>query len=69
MMKATTTKKNKTLEAVTAANPILNPAFIAYWMKRQGKFSLIPRPSAPRPIRKFFDGAWCGGSEDETGDN
>jgi len=35
MMKATKLN-NKTVEAVTATNPILNPASIAYWMKRQG---------------------------------
>ena len=29
-------KKSKTIEAVTATKPILNRAFIAYWMKRQG---------------------------------
>jgi len=29
-------QNNKTLEVVTATNPsILNPAFIAHWMKRQ----------------------------------
>ena len=33
--------------------------------------SLVPRPSAPRPFgklerEKFSEGAWCGGSGDET---
>ena len=36
---------------------------------RDGKFSLVPRPSAPHPVGKFSDGASCGGSGDETGDN
>ena len=38
------------------------------WRDR-GQFSLVPRPFAPSHIGKFSDGAWCGGSGDETGGN
>ena len=75
MVKAT---KQKTLEVVTATNPILNPAFIAYWMKRRDNLvsSLHPvylvsstDPLHQAPLEKFSDGALCGGSGDKTGDN
>ena len=56
MVKAT--KQNKTLEAVTATNPILNPAFIADWISEETGDHLVSSPDPPHqaPSENFLTG-------------
>ena len=49
--------------------PFWTPLSLHTGWRDRGQFSLVPRPSAPSPVGKFSDGAWCRGFGDETGNS